>query len=902
MKNLKNIAPYNLDVKQLESVYETNLKTGLESKEAKNRLGFFGLNKIVFKKPASYWLIFLEQFTNPFIYILLGSALIIYFIGHENDAWFIVFVLLLNAIVGTYQEGRSGNILGSLRKFLHTYALVVRDGKKQVINSEDLVVGDLLILTAGDQIPADCRLLTMDNLRINESSLSGEINPVIKTTEKIDGPIDSNSPFMQKNMLFSGTFLISGNASAIVSATGRDSLMGKLHQMIEYVDTQMPLKGEIEHIAYMILWLVFGICSSLFIIGLIFGRSFNDLLTTITALFICAVPEGLPVIFTLVLAMSVARMASKKVLIKRLQAIEGLGETNVLMIDKTGTLTKSEIGIKEVYINNKLIKIDKNKTDIDANFLALIGTLMSSAQITENNKGATLLVKGDYTEIALTKFGASLGFYKENLINQSLFFSEIPFNYNLKAKIVFIKGLPQLHDLGCDKNTILALITGAPEVILESSEYILENNTKKDLSLKKREDLLSVLEQFLSKGLRVISLGYQCINATDWAEIEKNLSSKTDSTQETLESIMQNLTFVGTYGFEEIIRENVANVVQYAKESGLQIIMVTGDHKEAALAVAKKCEIFKEGDICLNGSEANIIYDPSFKDLNKITIFSRVTPQDKLSIVQRFQEDGKIVAMSGDGVNDVPSLAAADIGIAMGIIGTEVAKEAADVILLDDSFSGIIEALEEGRHIFYTLKRVILYFFSTNMAEILLIVSAIVLNFELPLSAIQLLWINLVTDGFLNMSISTEPREPQTLKVLSITKFARIVDSKLIIQMLYTAIPMALGSLIIFFLYTPQGSRKAKTLTFLTMVLFQMFNAWNLRSHKKSVFSLNFFANKILLFVSILILILFGLIIYLPPLQNLFETTAISLNEWLLCIGISSLIILWEELRKFFSI
>lgn len=901
MKNTKNIPAYNLDLKEIESVYQTNLKNGISEEEAEKRLKAWGANKIPFKKPASYLSIFLEQFTNPFIYILLGAACIIYFIGHRSDAWFISFVLLLNAIVGTYQEGKSGNILGSLRKFLHTYALVIRDGQKQIIDSANLVTGDLIILAAGDQLPADCRLIDSNNLRINEASLSGEVTPVIKTTEKITSQIDPNSPFMQKNMLFSGTFVISGSAIAIVVATGRNTLMGKLHGMIEYVDTQMPLKVEIEHIAYIILWFVFGICASLFFIGLLFGRSFNDLITTITALFICAVPEGLPVIFTLVLAMGVARMTNKKVLIKRLQAIEGLGQTNVLMIDKTGTLTKSEIGIKEIFINNKIINPYESKNNMDVNFMSLSAALLSSAEITHSEDNSKILIKGDYTEVALTKFASSLGFNKENLISQSLFFYEIPFNYNLKAKVVFIRGLHQFSYLNCDPNNVLALISGAPEVILENSRYLFNNENVDELSASEKEKLSNTLKNFLEKGLRTISLSFKCIKHSEWEELEKNLRDKTDIPEKFIQNTLKDSVFIGTYGFEEIIRENVEKVVEYAKEGGLQIIMITGDHKNAALSVAKKCKIFQEGNLAIGGDELHKIYADSFNNLKDITVFYRVTPEEKLKIVETFQSKGKIVAMTGDGVNDVPSLAAANIGIAMGGIGTEVAKEAADVILLNDSFESIIEGLEEGRHIFYTLKRVVLYFFSTNMAEILLIVFAIILNTPLPLSAIQLLWINLITDGFLNMSVSTEPREPQTLKALEITRGSRIVDFNLIMKMFYTAVPMALGSLLTFFLYLPEGTIKAKTTAFLTMVLFQMFNAWNLRSHKKSIFSLKLLGNKVLLSVSILIILLFSLIIYFPIFQNLFETTSLTFKDWILCCLISLFIIVWEELRKLLS-
>ena len=871
---------------EIEKHFKTDITSGLSKQAAQERFTEHGPNRVPYKAPDSYIKIFFTQFKSPLIYVLLAAAAIIYFVDSKTDALFISFVLLLNAFVGTYQEGKSGNILSSLQKYLRTYCVVVRDGEREIISSENVVPGDVLVLVEGDQVPADCRVVESTNLHVNQASITGEAQPVQKNAQAIEQGNDV-SAFEQSNMLFSGTFITQGTARVVVVATGTKSQTGKLHKMVEEIDTSIPLKVEIEKIAYVILWIVLGICVALFAIGLYTGRPVKELLTILTALFICVVPEGQPVIFTLVLAMGVGRMAQKKVLVKRLQAVEGLGQVDVTLLDKTGTLTQGEVGVQKIFIDlhtHKVLEVEKTHEHASLSLLAHTAAVMSGAQVqttTAHGRVVPVHAKGDQTEVALTTFARQFEIEKPELVKGFSFFSEQPFDYESKLKISYIKA-KSFAGIPLPEGRTLMLVTGAPEVVFEASSEVFGDGAAHKLTPDNAHTITSALHEMLGDGIRVVAAAYRILPGDHES------------------AHPQNLTFIGMYGLADMLRPGVESVVRHARESGLHIAMLTGDHEETAKSIAQQCGIFTAGDKVLTGEKLQAILAQGGLPSEETTVFARVTPEVKLAIVQRYREAGHIVAMTGDGVNDAASIAAADIGIAMGRIGTEVAKEAADVILLDDRFESIIEALEEGRHIFYTLKRVILYFFSTNMAEILVILFAITLGFALPLNAIQILFINLVTDGFLNMSLALEPKQQEVFEQQA-RPGGRIVDGAMLRSMMFMAMPMALGCLYLFVLYYDSGLLKARTMALISMSLFQLFNAWNCRSATLSVFSLPFLGNRALVLASVLVFLFGFAIVYLAPLQALFRTAPLNATDWLLAIGISSSIILLEELRKIYK-
>ena len=867
----------------IEKHFETNLTQGLTKQEAQKRFKDVGPNRVPYKAPDSYIKIFFQQFKSPLIYVLLAAAAIIYFVDSKTDALFISFVLLLNAFVGTYQEGKSGNILSSLQKFLRTYCVVVRDGEREIVSSENIVPGDLVVLDEGDQVPADCRVIESTNLHVNQASMTGEAQPVQKNADALEAAGDVQT-FEQHNMLFSGSFVTQGTAHAVVVATGISTQTGKLHKMVEEIDTSIPLKVEIEKIAYVVLWIVLAICAALFVIGFYTGRPVKELLTILTALFICVVPEGLPVIFTLVLAMGVGRMAQKMVLVKRLQAVEGLGQVDVTLLDKTGTLTRGEVGVQKIFIDlhtHAVLEVEKTHEHTSLSLLAHTAAIMSGAQVettTAQGRVVPVHAKGDQTEVALTTFARQFKVEKPELLKGFNYFKEQPFDYESKLKVAYIKtqsfaGIPLPSD------ATLMLVTGAPEVVWERCTEVFGDGAAHKITPDNAHTITTALHDMLGDGMRVVAAAYRIVQG------EGDVSS---------------LTFTGMYGLSDTLREGVRKVVEHARESGLHIAMLTGDHEETAKSIAKQCGIFTAGDSVLSGEKLQAMLEQGGIPGTETTVFARVTPENKLAIVQRYRAAGHIVAMTGDGVNDAASIAAADIGIAMGRIGTEVAKEAADVIILDDRFESIIEALEEGRHIFYTLKRVILYFFSTNMAEILVILFAITLGFALPLNAIQILFINLVTDGFLNMSLALEPKEQEVLGQPN-RRGERIIDGAMLGSMMFMAVPMALGCLYLFVFYYDTGLLKARTMALISMSLFQLFNAWNCRSSRLSVFSMSLFSNKALVLASVLVFLFQFAIVYIPPLQSLFRTQALNATDWLSAIAISSSIVLLEELRKIYK-
>ncbi len=749
--------------------------------------------------------------------------------------------------------------------------------------------GDLIILKEGERVPADARVIEAERLKIDESILTGESKPVHKIDEAIEQPAAIPE---QINMVFRGTYIVAGSGRAIVVATGQQTEVGKLHQTIEEIDTDIPLKRELTRLSYFILLFILIICLILLVIGLLTGRPVHELLVMLTALFICVIPEGLPVVLTLVLVTGAYRMARKQVLIKNLQGVEALGRTEVVVIDKTGTLTRNEMVVTtlfadgeecevtgEAYFTKGELLADGKKVTVQENTplsqIGLATALLNSAALSYNKKTNLFDIKGDPTEAALYVLAQKMGYTQDELRKTYHEQYEIPFDSALKYHAGFYK-----HD-----SKGVAFMIGAAEALLSKAASV-------------PESFKDALAQLLDDGLRTVVVGMK--------EFDPQAIVIRGSERELYDAyqrlIADGITIVGLCGIQDSIRPEVPDIVRQAREVGLHVVMATGDHKKTALYVAKKVGIYREGDEIVDGEQLHKMDDKELLSLlDKITVFARVSPQDKVRIINAFHKQDTIVAMTGDGVNDVPSLLAADLGIAMGQIGTEVAKQASDLVLLDDSFVNIIYAIEQGRHIFYTLRRVILYFFSTNMGEILIVLFALFTNLPLPLTAAQILWLNFVTDGFLDVGLSMEPQEPDLLSATWLQKKERLVDWHLMAKSLYMAIPMGIASLIIFeWAYTgmPESLGRAVTMTLITMAMLQWFNAWNCRAETKSIFTLGLFANRWFLVAAGFVLFLQFAISYVPFLQYIFKTTPLSASDWGIIIAISAPMVLIEEVRK----
>ncbi len=883
MNEKKSAKPWHIPIEQIFIDLNTGPE-GLSSQEVKKKLKKFGANKLSEPKRETLLHVFIRQFQSPLIYILLIAATIIFFIGHRLDGFIVVGVLLFNAFIGTIQEGRAQSILESLRRFIKADSMVMRDGEGTVIPDEQLVVGDIIMVQAGERIPADARIIEARDLIINEALLTGESAGLKKNAEVLaaDLPI-----YKQKNMLFKGTYVLSGFGTAVVVATGERTEVGKLHKTIEEVSVEMPIQKDLATLSRWILIGVFGICLSLFLFGLLTGRSFHDLLIILTALFICVVPEGLPVALTLTLVSGAYRMAKQNVLVKRFQAVEALGRVDTLVIDKTGTLTRNEMMVQKIYVDNQVIEVSgkgydesgeliaQNKKiecveDIDGlHLLAVAGALLSNAEVAYDRKEKLFTVKGDPTEAALHILAHKLLIDPIEIKQQYELIYAIPFNSVHGFQAGFF-----IHD-----NEGYLFVMGKPEFVLEKS-------------LNDFSKVNDLLEQFLSEGLRVIALGYKKLSVEELKNIK-------NENKDYLRMI-SDLTFLGLCGLQDAIREGVGELIHQVRNTYMHVIMATGDHRDTALYVAKKVGIFQKGDELIEGAQfATMKQKELDKQIERVTVFSRVLPQYKLKIIEALHARGNMVAMTGDGVNDVPSMVVADVGIAMGKIGTEVTKQAADMILLDDSFGSIVDGIEEGRHVFYTLKRVVLYFFATNIGEILLIMSALFAQLPIPLFAPQILWLNLVTDGFLDISLTLEPKEKDLLKRGPVGRNVKLFDKKLLIKMLYMGVPMAIGSLVVFIYYSSIDLNLARTMTLGTMALFQWFNAWNCRSETDSIFKIGLLSNRWLVVATLFVFSLQVLIIYNPLMQKIFKTVPLSLNQWLLLMLVASSILIIEEFRKY---
>lgn len=893
--------PYQKSVEEVIESLQSNAQHGLSQVEVANRLKKMGPNAIPEEEKKSLFFVFLEQFKSPLIYLLLCAAAIIFFMGESRlDAFIISGVLFFNAILGTIQERRTSRIIETLNRFLKTASVVVRDGVKKLVPDEELVEGDIILVQEGQRVSADARIIENVELYVDEAVLTGESAAIKKESGLLSQERGIGD---QKNMLFKGTFILSGSARAIITATGIRTEMGAIRRSMEGVSTDFPLKKEMDRLSYAILLFIFGVCGFLFVIGLVGGQPLGKLLVMLTALFICVVPEGLPVALTLVLVTGAYRMAKQNVLVKNLQAVESLGRADVIMLDKTGTLTRNEMVVTKVYAHKKFWQVSglgyhargeicaedsgqHGESDESIVSLALAANLLNNAEISYQEELDTFTIVGDPTEAALFVFSQKVPKVNKKQWTLGRKLHEIPFGQVGHFHAVLYAEYDRPH------SDALLLIAGAPEELA--------------ISFKNYDEVdKNGLEQLLQRGLRVIAVAQKRVSSFEIAQYETEFQNHSDLLSHL---IKKDLDFIGFCGIEDAIRTEVITMVDKARKAGLFVVMATGDHQKTALHVARKVGIYTDQDYVIDGSQIDTLSDEDLlKNIMKTTVYSRVSSLHKMRIVRLFHTIGHIVAMTGDGINDAPSLLAADLGIAMGKIGTEVAKQAADLVLLDDSFESIIHAVEEGRHIFYTLKRVVLYFFATNLGEILIVLFALVYSIfyehalPLPLTAGQILWLNLVTDGFLDVSLSMEPKEEGLLDKKWLQNKTHLIDKDLCVQTLFMAVIMGIGSLLVFLSWYRINLAKAQTMTLVVMALFQWFNAWNCRSLRFSVFQIGLFKNRWFLAAAVFVFGLQLAIVYHPSMQYIFKTVPLSLYDWVVIIPIAATLFFIDELRKFFA-
>jgi len=847
-----------------EEVLET-LKTsrnGLSSEEARRRLIEYGPNKLLSKEGVNPIKIFLGQFKDIFVLMLIIAVIISIIIAlfkpeeGYGDALTIGAIVILNAIIGFVQEYRSERAIEAMRKLTAPKATVLRDGRSVVIPAEEVVPGDILVLETGDRVAADARLIEVVELRTNEAILTGESTPV----EKRLGVLPETTPISERNnMVFMATHVIYGRGKAVVTSTGMRTEFGKIAGLVQEIEEEeTPLKAKLERFAEKLAVIVVVICAIVFaleIFELIFYKHLADFsgimdaFFTAVALAVSAVPEGLPAVVTVCLALGARNLAKHNAIIRRLASAETLGSVTVICSDKTGTLTKGEMTVRKIYVNKKIItvtgvgyepkgdflygsenKIINVKENFELNLLLTGAALCTNAQYDGKN------VIGDSTEGALIVAAAKAGLWKDQLEKIYPRIYEVPFTSERKRMTTVHKS---------SDGRIIAFMKGAPEVILQRCTHILRDGTVKRLTERERKTILSINEQMASEALRVLGVAYKELKDFD----PNDLSDK--RSQEAVES---GLVFIGLLGMIDPPREEAIAANEKCRRAGIKTVMITGDHKLTAIAIAKEIGMIQEGDIVLTGEELDRMSDEEFeKIVENVKVYARVSPEHKLRIVRALKKKGHIVAMTGDGVNDAPALKQSDIGVAMGITGTDVTKEAADMILADDNFATIVRAVEGGRAIYDNIRKFAFFLMRCNFDELFLIGTFALLGLEIPLTAPMILWLNLVTDGGPALALTVDPPDKDVMDRPPRNPNEGILHGRFLsIIVTFTMQFLLTGGLFYWHYYivgpqTPEVLAEARTMAFIRATLQEIFVVWNCRSEKRGAFRLNPLTNKYLI-------------------------------------------------------
>jgi Ca2+-transporting ATPase len=888
-----------LSKKELFKKIKTS-ESGLSFDEAEKRIKIYGKNELPKKRKGGGFLLFLRQFNSVLIYILFIAAFISWEFEHYIDAYVILVIVFINAFIGFFQRWRAEKILEALKNMVTVYTRVVRNGVEIRLEAKKLVFGDIVIIEAGDNSPADIRLIESKNVRSNESSLTGESLPVEKNNRIFEEKEDSGFP---SNMLFMGTSIISGYAKGVVVATGSKTKLGSIAEELKKIKYQKShFEKKVDELAIQMGIVAFLGAVAIFLIGFFFkGLEFFDIFLFSVAALVAGVPEGLPAVMTIVLAIGASRMAKKNAIIKHLPSVETLGVANIICTDKTGTLTKNILTIKKIFAGSDFFDVSGAGMDASGNF-SLSGTnilpkyypdlemlldggiFVSDASITIDNNDEVNSV-GEPVEIGVEVAALKSGIKKDELLKKVSILDKMPFDTRYKYKANLINfGTKTQPD-----NKIY--FSGAFEVLLEKASYVFVGGKIKKLDNTKRKLIFNHAIDAASDAMKVIGVAFKKVSS------DKNDIKNSD---------FSNLVFLGFFGMIDPPKENVKDAIKKCGYAGVRVLMLTGDHKKTAVAIAKEIglmpkEAHEEGRVITEFDIKDISDDDLKKILEKAVIFARVTPETKLKIAKLLQEGGNVVAMTGDGINDAPALKQAHIGISMGIRGTDVAKEASDIILTDDNFASVVNAIIEGRIVFNNVKKTSFYLITTNVAEGVTIFTALSVGLALPLLPIQLLWLNLVTDGITVIALASEPKQDGLLNKKPRSQDERILGKDVIPLLFFTVIFMVLGTIALFLYFLPQGIDKARTVAFTFMAFSQLFNVVNMRSLNVSIFKIGFFSNKFMVFALFISVVVQLLVIYTPFFQKVFRFESLDVKEWILIIISSSLIFFVIEFYKAFK-
>ncbi|MCK8817784.1 calcium-translocating P-type ATPase, SERCA-type [Natroniella sulfidigena] len=890
---MTNNSLYNITIQQIKNKFGINyLDSGLDSNQVEERLKTIGLNKIPDNSGYSVLSLFLEQFKDFMVLVLIGAIIISGFLGEFDDAIAILAIVILNAIMGFVQEVRAERSLQALKELSAPQAKVLREGSIEEVPSQELVPGDIILVEMGDKIPADARIIKENNLKVNEASLTGESMAVNKENTTLQGKVAVGD---RKNMIHMGTIVTKGRAEAIVTATGTDTEMGKIADLLQQSeDNKTPLQERLNDLGQWLVLICFIACVAVVGLGVIKGESIYKMFLAGVSLAVAAIPEGLPAIVTLSLAIGVQRMIKRNAIIRKLPAVETLGCATVICSDKTGTLTKNEMTVQQIYTIDQLFNCQVEGFDNPRLKRILeIGTICNNARL---KRGSSLSGKinevkdyvlgeeskkevvGDPTEAALLLAADKVGLKKEDLRAEFSKVLEVPFSSSRKRMSI----------IGKKRGEYELFIKGAPDVLLERCSNYIEDGQVKKLTSRIKNKIIRQNEGLANQALRVLAVGY------------RKLGSNID--QNNLEKYENNIIFVGLVGMIDPPRDEVKSAIIDCKKAGIIPKMVTGDHKNTAVAIAKQLELLNKGDQVVTGKELSQMSDQKLKEqIDDIAVFARVAPEDKLRIVKILQEKGHVVAMTGDGVNDAPAVKEADIGIAMGEKGTDVTKEASALILADDNFATIVAAIEEGRAIYDNIRKFIRYLLSCNIGEILAMFLTSLLGLPLPLLPIQILWVNLVTDGLPALALGVDPADDDIMERQPRDKEESVFAHGLKWKIGARGVLIALGTVLVFLfgIRFTDSLLKARTLAFTNLVMAQLFFVFSCRSEEHSLLRINPLSNIYLLGAVAFSFGMHYLVLHLPFLQEIFNTTVLSRGEWGLIILVSGGSTLLIELVQF---
>ena len=891
---------YNKSKEEVLAEFGADEIHGLSEQEAAARLEKYGKNELEAQAKKSFLKKLLEQFADFLIIILIVAAIISAAVGEVSDSIVILAIVVINALLGIYQEGKAEKSVEALQKMSAPNAKVIREGRQMEVPAANVVPGDLVVLETGDIIPADLRLIESSNLKIEEAALTGESVPVEKDAKEIiEGKVGIGD---RHNMGFSSTIVSYGRGKGLVVATGHNTEIGEIAITIQsYEEEQTPLQIKLNQLGKVLGTACLAICLIVFGVGLLQGREILNMLLTSISLAVAAIPEGLPAIVTIVLAIGMNRMAARNAIVKKLLAVETLGATTVICSDKTGTLTQNEMTVVKAYVDDKIldvtgggyepvgdVKLDGNKISIDSlpdleTFVAA-GALANDALL--DNSSGMWKIAGDPTEGAIITFAGKFGKTRDELNKKFPRVEELPFDSARKMMSTFHANyIP---------GKIVSFTKGAPDVVISRCTKIALNGEIINFTEDLKNKVLAVNTEFAKSALRVLSAAYKV-----WDEVPEENKS---------EVVENDMIFLGLVGMIDPARPEVKDSIRQCKAAGIEAVMITGDYKETAYAIAEQLGMADSHDQAMMGAELDKFSDEEMREVVKKTrVYARVSPQHKVRIVTALKENGNITAMTGDGVNDAMALKKADIGVAMGITGTDVAKNTAEVILTDDNFATIVNAVEEGRIIFSNIKKFVFFLLSCNIGEILLVFISILLGWEVPLLPIQLLWLNLVTDSFPALALGVEPAEPNIMNQKPRDTKEGILHKGMYGGIIFQAIAIAGACLLAYYLGVQKygltnGLEKIRTIVFTTMITAELLRAFSSRSEDYTLFKIGFFSNKAMNKAVLVSFALTLVVLYIPILNGVFHTVPLSLADWENVLLLSFIPLVMGELyKKFFK-